>query len=67
MLCFDVLRTHFSLIFCQWQWIMLYGSKIGPLIFSLDYLLLKYGQGQDLNQYQKPLATVTFVVVQHMF
>ena len=48
-------------------WIILYGSTIGPLICSLDYPLLKYGQVQVLNQCQKPLAIVTFEVVQHMF
>ena len=28
---------------------------------------IKYGQGQGLSQCQKPLATFTFRVVQHMF
>ena len=58
---------HAELIFGQRQWIMLYRSTIRPLICSLDYPLLKYDQGQGLNQYQKPLATVMFGVVQHMF
>ena len=40
---------------------------IYSLICSLDYLLLKYGQYQGLNQCQRPLATVTFRFVQHMF
>ena len=31
----------------------------------MEYLLLKYGQGQVLNQCQEPLATVTFGDVQH--
>ena len=56
-----------STIFDQCQWIMLYESTIGYLIYSLDYPLLKYGQGQVWNQCQKPLATVVFGVVQHMF
>ena len=43
-------EENFSLAFGQWQWIMLYGSTIGPRIFNLDYLLLKYGQGECLNQ-----------------
>ena len=59
-------EEKFPLIFNQWQWILLYGSTIGPLICSLDYPLLKYGQGQGLNQCQKPFATVTFGVVHHM-
>ena len=39
---------------------MLYGSTIGPLICSLDCSLFKYGQGQCLNQCQKPLSIVAF-------
>ena len=34
---------------------------------QLDYPQLKYGQGQDLSQCQKPSETVTFGVFQHMF
>ena len=44
---------------------MLHGSTIGSLICSLDYPLLKYGQGEGLNQFQETLATVTFGYVQH--
>ena len=42
-------------------------DTIGSLIYSVDYPLLKYGQGQGLNQCQKNLATLIFGVVQHMF
>ena len=67
MLFLASLVTHCPLIFDQWQWIMLYGSTTGPLICSLDYPLFKKGQGQGLNQFQKPLATIIFGFVQHMF
>ena len=43
----------FPLIFCQWQYIMMYGSIIGSLPFSMDCPLLKYGQGQGLIHCQK--------------
>ena len=46
---------------------MMYDYTIVSLICSLDYPLLKYGLGQGLSQCQKPLATVMFGVVQHMF
>ena len=48
-------------------WPMMYGSTIGSLTFSLYYLLFKYGQGQCLRKYQKPLATVVYGVFQHIF
>ena len=67
MLRLYVLIKHYPLIFGQWQWIILYGSIIVSLIYSLDYTLLKYDQGQGLSQCHKPLATLVFGVVQNMF
>ena len=60
-------KYTFPPIFVQWKWVILYGSTIRFLICSLYYPLLKYSQGQGLKQFQKPLATVMFGVVQHMF
>ena len=67
MLRLDLLREHCILMFGQWKYIIMYGSTIGSLTFSLNYLPLKYGQGKGLNQCQKLLAIVMFGVVQHMF
>ena len=67
MLSFDVLMKYCPLILGQRQWIMLYGYTIVPLTYSPAYPLFKYGQDQGLSQCQKPLATVMFGVVQHMF
>ena len=63
----DLLRTYCPLIFGQWKWIMMYGFTIWSPIFSLEYLLLRYGQGKGLNQCQKTGVTFIFGLVQHMF
>ena len=67
MLRLDLLKTHCTLIFGQWQWIILYMYTIGYLVRSLGYILLKYGQCQGFSQCRKTLATAVFGVVQHMF
>ena len=65
MLRLDVLRTHCPLIFEQWKWVILYGSTIVSLTWSLDCPIFKYVQGQGFIQCQKPLANIMFGVVQH--
>ena len=52
-----------------WQMAMDYAVWIYNRIpiCSIDYPLLKYGQGQGFSQCQKPLANVMFGVVQHIF
>ena len=49
------------------QWTMLYESTILSLVFSLDYLLLRYGQGQGLRKCQKPKVIVMFRVFENIF
>ena len=52
-----MMRYHkdtFTLIFVQLWWNMLCASMTGYLILILAYLLLRYGQGRGLRQYQMP-------------
>ena len=46
---------------------MVYGLTIGPPIFSLEYLILRYGQGKGLSQCHNTGVAFIFGLAQHMF